>query len=104
MRRAARTDDNQPLLVDLWRKAGLSVWITSGLGQGGVDVVLGGFGLSWLVEIKDGSKVLSRRNLTPCERKFHDNWKGAISIISNEQEAMSIIKTMRMYGDCLKLS
>ncbi len=88
---AKRTDHNQTEIVKLARKMGASVWITSALGKGAPDFVIGVRGVNLLVECKDGEKVSSQRKLTPSEELFHSNWKGQIQIISSMQEAVQLI-------------
>ena len=95
-----RVDVNQKALTALWRGMGVSVWITSSLGKGAPDVVLGftddrGRQVDLLVEIKDGSKPKSARKLTFDEAIFHEKWKGQICIISTEEEAMLIVNAQR---------
>lgn len=97
-----RIDRNQPEIVARFRKLGCSVAITSSLGAGMVDIVIGVprenlEPYTALIEIKDGEKPMSARKLTPDEQKFHDNWKGNIHIISSEQEVDDLIKRVR-YG------
>ena len=82
---------------------GVTVWITSALGTG-VDVVLGlkndkGVPINILVEIKDGDKPPSQQKLTQDEEKFHNEWKGQISIITNEEQAMNLIHHARGIKD-----
>ena len=88
---AKRTDHNQTEIVALLRKMGASVWITSALGKGAPDFVVGIRSVNLLVECKDGSKCASRRNLTPHEADFHANWKGQICIIESMDEAIALI-------------
>jgi hypothetical protein len=94
-RRASRVDDNQRLLVELWRKMGASVLILSEVGHGCPDVLVGFNGLNALCEIKDGSKVPSKQKLTALEEEFHDNWRGHVCIIKDEEEAQKLIYRMR---------
>ena len=79
--RAARTDANQNDIVDALRKIGAFVWITSSLGNGGPDIVIGYRGKTYLVELKDGEKSASRTALTPAECDFHAAWRGGPLLI-----------------------
>ena len=92
MRRTARIDDNQPELVALARKMGASVWITSQLGKGAPDLVLGLPSGNVLVEIKDGSKPPSARKLTEDEQKFHAKWRGPIAVVETAEDMVKLIK------------
>lgn len=95
MRRAARVDANQESIVKAYRRCGCSVAITSGVGHGFPDIVIGKFGLSSLVEIKDGAKPPSAQKLTPDEARFHSKWRGDIRIIRNETEALQHVRELQ---------
>lgn len=89
--RAAKTDDNQKLIVDGLRKAGISVAITSSMGAGFPDIVCGHMRRNYLFEVKDGNKPPSQRKLTDDQVKFHDEWRGQINVITCLDEALDII-------------
>lgn len=72
MRRAARVDVNQRQITKELRAAGFSVAITSQLGKGFPDLVIGYKGVNLMVELK----ATSKDKLTPHEVEFRDNWKG----------------------------
>lgn len=95
MRRAARVDDNQSEIVEAYRAHGCSVAITSAVGDGFTDIVVGYRGLSELVEIKDGSKKPSLQKLTPDQERFHGEWKGAIRVVRSIGDVKEHIKEMR---------
>ena len=97
MRRAARIDDNQNEIVQDLRNAGASVTITSMVGSGFPDIVVGYQGRNYLIEIKDGSKPPSKRRLTPDEQEWHDLWRGTVFIANDINEALSIIGAIH-YG------
>jgi hypothetical protein len=86
-----RIDANQNELVKTFRDLGASVWVTSMLGKGGPDFVVGLSGRNYLVEAKDGKKVDSRQSLTHSEAKFHATWKGQVIIIKNVQEVIDFV-------------
>ena len=84
MRRAAKIDDNQNDIVKKLRCIpGVSVHITSSLGKGFPDIVVGHRGRSHLIEIKDGAKVPSKRKLTPDEQEFKDKWTGCYFVANS---------------------
>ena len=91
MRRAARIDANQSEIVNALRDVGASVAITSMVGNGFVDIVVGFRGRNYLLEIKDGSKPPSKRRLTEDEQKFFDTWRGTVFVANNTDEALEII-------------
>lgn len=76
MRRAARTDANHAEILQALRDAGCSVFDCSGLGGGFPDLCVGIGGRTVLLEIKDGKKPLSRRQLTDAQLTFFGEWKG----------------------------
>jgi len=92
MRRAARVDANQNAIVSDLRKMGCSVAITSALGKGFPDIVVGWCGRNYLFEIKDPKQPPSRRCLTADEEDFYIGWQGQYAIILNAEQAMTIIK------------
>lgn len=94
-RRAARVDGNQKQLVSLWRDMGISVAVTSSSHGGFTDTVLGYGGLTVLAEIKDPSKPLRDRKLTPDQVKFHNEFKGAITVVETEQQAIELANLLR---------
>lgn len=95
MRRAAKVDDNQAELVDLFRTAGMSVAVTSAAHDGFPDLVLGYGGITVLVEVKDGAKPPSKRHLTDKQQEFHGAFKGAITVIEDAEQALCLVKTIR---------
>ena len=91
MRKRGRVDANQREIVAVFRKAGATVEHLSNVGGGCPDIVVGYLGHNVLVEIKDGSKSPSARQLTPDQQKFHAEWQGAVAVVRNEVEAAGLI-------------
>lgn len=96
MRKRGRTDSNQSEVIKKLRQIpGVSVAVTSSLGDGFVDIIVG-FNcrrrgkVNLMFELKDGAKMPSKRKLTPDEQKFHDQWRGQIDKVES-------------FDDCLKL-
>ena len=102
MSRAKRTDANQKRVVEHLRRSGLSVAITSSLGNGFPDLVVAGWGnmafagkkyysnKTVLVELKDGSKPPSAQKLTDAEIKFMDTWKGEYIKATTAEEILKL--------------
>lgn len=88
MRRAARVDDNQAEIVAALRVAGCSVTSLASIGKGCPDIVVGRAGVNYLLEIKDGSKVPSKRRLTPDEQSWHGAWRGQVSVVESIADAL----------------
>lgn len=92
----SRVDSNQGEIVKVFRQLGASVAITSTLGKGFPDLVVGLRGcFNLLVELKDGSKPPSARKLSEAEQEFHQNWKGQIAIVSTMEEAVQLINSIK---------
>ena len=68
-----KVDDNHAEIVSALRRLGYSVQSTATIGKGFPDICFakGNREYAWIAEIKDGSKVPSKRKLTPDEVKFH---------------------------------
>jgi hypothetical protein len=74
-RRAARVDDNQPDVVEGLRAAGCRVHVTSMLGQGFPDLLVGApWGQLFLVEVKDPAQPANKQRLTVDEAEWHRHW------------------------------
>jgi Holliday junction resolvase len=91
MRRAAKTDANQQQVVKDLRKLGFSVAVTSSLGKGFPDLVLGKANKNYLVELKDGNKPPSARKLTPDEEVFIDGWRGRVIVAISTEDILNQI-------------
>jgi len=90
--RARKIDSNQNQVVKNLRQLGISVAITSSLGKGFPDLVIGYKGKNYLIELKDGAKTKSQKKLTTDEQDFFDSWKGQISKCENIDEILKLIK------------
>lgn len=96
MRRAAKVDANQPAIVAALRKCGASVIDCSKLGAGFPDLIVGAFGRTALVEVKDGSKPPSRRQLTPDQQQWHAAWRGGtLAVVCDVESALRVLSTMQ---------
>ena len=89
--RKAKVDDNQEEIVEALRSAGCSVAVTSNAHNGFPDIVAGRAGVNYMIEIKDGSKPPSRRELTSKQRKFHSQWSGQIAVAKDVEEAFKVV-------------
>ncbi len=91
-KRARRIDGNQNEIVDSLRKIpGVSVAVTSMIGNGFVDIVVGYKDINYLFEIKDPAQPPSKRVLTPDELEFHKGWCGQISVVEKLDEILKIM-------------
>lgn len=93
-----RVDDNQVEIVKEFRAYGFSVGITSAVGHGFPDIVIGKNSRNLLIEIKDGNKPPNERRLTPDEARFHDAWRGSVRIVTCANDVLDISNNFRSYA------
>lgn len=92
MRRAAKVDANQAVIVDALRTVGASVHSLAAVGGGIPDLLVGYRRATYLLEVKDGSKPPSQRELTPDQVKFHGDWFGGPCVVVNSvPEALAAV-------------
>jgi Holliday junction resolvase len=92
MRRAAKTDRNQAEIVAALRKVGATVVSLAAVGSGVPDLLVGHKGGTYLLEIKDGTKPPSARELTPDQIEWHIEWRGgACTVVNSVGEALAFI-------------
>lgn len=97
MRRAGRTDSNQARIVEALRKIGCTVAITSGVGNGFPDLLVGYRGTTTMLEVKDGERAPSERKLTEAEAHFLATWRGgpAVVVTSVDEALAAVAATYR---------
>ncbi len=86
--RAKRKDANHNEVAEHIDACGWSVFDTSALGYGFPDLLVGKPGFNCVVEIKDGAKPPSARELTKAERDFRDNWTGPYIVATCPTDAL----------------
>ncbi len=93
MRGIARVDENQPVIVDCLRRCGCRVEILSAVGRGVPDLLVGTpRGQLILLEVKDGAKAPSRRQLTGEQERWHADWRRyPVFVVSTVAEALDAI-------------
>lgn len=92
MRRAAKTDENQGEIVAALRLVGCSVLPLHAVGKGCPDLLVTDVNKStFLMEVKDGAKSPSRRQLTPDQVEFHASWRGRIVVVTSVREALEAV-------------
>lgn len=91
MRRRAKIDANQPLIVRALRDAGAVVQSLSQMGCGVPDLLVGFRGKNFLFEIKDPTRKPSERTLTDDEKAWHCAWMGQVKTIETIEEALRAI-------------
>lgn len=96
MRRAAKVDANQSIVVEALRKAGATVQLLHRVGEGCPDLLVGYRNCTALVEVKDGSLPPSRRQLTPDQQRWHATWRGGtLAIVCDVESALRVLSTLR---------
>jgi len=89
MRRAAKRDDNEREIIEALRCAGASVHPIND--KGAPDLLVGYAGRNYLMEVKDGKKPPSKRQLTPDQVCWHEKWLGTVFIVNNVEEALNAL-------------
>lgn len=89
MRRAARRDDNEKLIVDALERVGCLVQKLT-QGDGVPDLLVGvPSGKLIVIEVKDGDKVPSAKRLTEKEFAWHQRWaRYPVFIVENVEQAV----------------
>jgi hypothetical protein len=86
-----RIDANQPQVVSGLRQVGATVLLLHTVGKGCPDIAVGFRGRNFLFEIKDGDKPYSKRQLTPDEETFFEEWHGQVSVVNSLDDALTQI-------------
>lgn len=93
--RAAKVDANQAEIVRALRYWGCTVEVTSMVGGGFPDLVVGFRGVNYLIEIKDGNKPPSARVLTTEQERWHRKWLGKAIVVENVMSALHAVGVIR---------
>ena len=97
MRRAARVDSNHSELVRFARSLGAIIEVIPGSNSspGRPDLLVGFRGRTFLLEVKDGSKPPSERELSDNEQKQQVSWNlhcpGIYRIVTSPKDALDAI-------------
>lgn len=95
MRRAAKVDANQSEIVQALRQVGASVALLHSVGKGVPDLAVGYRGANYLLEVKDGAKKPSDRNLNADQVEWHQAWRGQAAVAETVKEALIAIGALR---------
>ena len=95
MRRAAKVDANQKIVVKAFRDLGCTVQHLHAVGSGCPDLLVGIMGINLLVEVKDGDKPPSARKLTKDQVKWHGSWLGQKCIVKSVDEVIELVNQVR---------
>lgn len=86
-----RRDRNHPGIVKGLRDVGASVLDLGDVAKGCPDILVGWRGRNYLLEIKDGEKPPSQRDLTDDQKAFHLAWRGQVGVVLDLEAALAII-------------
>jgi len=96
MRRAAKVDANQEQVVTALRAAGATVQSLAAVGKGVPDLLVGFQGKTLLMDVKDGSKPPSARELTEDQLQWHGAWRGGpLSVVDGPEAALRALGVLR---------
>jgi hypothetical protein len=91
MRRAAKRDTAEPLVVDAFRVAGCSVERI----DRPCDLLVGFAGITHLIEVKTGTKGYGK-NLNGNQADFARQWRGSpVEIVRTADEALTLVAAWR---------
>ncbi|WP_218575177.1 hypothetical protein [Limnoglobus roseus] len=85
-------DENQAEVVAAFRKMGCSVQPLHTVGQGCPDLLIGHLGVNRVVEVKDGKKPLGKRQLTPDQQTWHNQWRGEVDVAESVDDAVRLVR------------
>ena len=90
MRRAAKVDANQSVIVEEFRRLGASVQCLHTVGKGCPDLLIGWRGRNYLIEVKDGPKA----KLTPDQVVWFRGWNGQADVLRSVAEVGTFMKAL----------
>ena len=91
MRRRPRIDGNHRAVTEALEAVGASVQSLAAVGDGCPDLLVGRGGCIWLIEVKDGSKRASARQLTKDQRDWINWFNGEVHIVTSVDEALRVV-------------
>lgn len=97
MRRASKKDANHNEIAKIFMLHGFAVLDISQV-KHACDMFVAKGGITFAIEVKDGSQVPSRRKLTQGEKLFREYWKdrGLWRLVETEADARAVIKEQRL--------
>ena len=89
-RYAKRRDDNEPEIIQALEAIGCTVYQL----DEPCDLLVGRGAKNLIIEVKDGNKQPSRRQLTDNQKDFFANWKGQVCQVKNVDEAIAVVQEL----------
>ena len=95
MRRALNQDGNHKAIVTRFRHLGCTVLVIQSPQAGCPDLLVGRAGVDQQVEVKDGAKVPSARQMTPAQLEHQARWGGRRPVLCEcPEDADGIVARM----------
>lgn len=92
MKKYGKVDANQTAIVSALRAAGATVQSLASVGGGCPDLAVGFRRVTYFLEVKDGRKPPSARELTPDQIAWHTEWNGGpLLVVTSPEEALAAI-------------
>ena len=85
----AKTDSNQAIIVDMFRRCGATVCLLHAVGRGVPDLLVGYRGHNLLVEVKTGSGQLNDLQI-----EWHASWRGQAAVIRDTENVLPLLSTL----------
>lgn len=94
-----RVDNNHKAVMDALRNAAMKPISLASVGDGCGDILVGFRGINVLLEVKDGEKPPSARELTAAEKEFESTWPGQYCIVLSPEEAVeAVLRHAKLIG------
>ena len=96
MRQRPRKDNNHDEIVEALIAAGCAVQSLAGVGEGCPDILAAYKGQWYVIEVKDGTKPLSHRRLTPAEFEWVHTFgdEAPVFVVNSVDDALKAIEAV----------
>lgn len=94
-RYARKVDDNHTAVVERFEALGFAVQSLASIGNGCPDLLVSRGQKTACVEIKDGSKVPSKRRLSADQEAWWSRWKGKVWLVEKLDDVNLIEEAWR---------
>ena len=98
MRRKARRDHNETVIVLAARRIGASVEFLDL--KDGPDLAVGLNGVNWLIEVKRppgrrGGMSEDGQHLSHGQQQWHESWRGQVAVVRTIEELYALLGVIR---------
>ena len=84
-------DANHKAISQALEQIGCTVQSLASVGGGCPDLLVGYHGHNYILEVKDGSKIPSKRKLTDDEAEWQERWTGNCVTVDSPQAAINYV-------------